>query len=416
MTVVEERRSPSAAADSTATEPRRLRSIIGWAIIAVLVVGVAWVGIQIAATAPNEHRSLDPEGRGDSGALALAEILRDQGVEVEVHRSRAEARAAVGDDTTLVMTNPYTLSDEGLAELMEPADRVVFVSVGAHLLDSLDLGTYSSAPRSDVDAQCTAGEFAEVGSIEPDRLMTAAPGVEWCFGDDEGAAVLIDDTAGRRTSIVDGSRLFSNAYLAENGNAALALALLGQTDRVVWYVPSLGDSDIEGTSDETLGTLTPPWVTPAIILLMLAGVAAALWRGRRFGPLVAETLPVTVRASETMHGRARLTAKAGDASHAALAIRDGAQRRLARRLGLTARATSDEVADAASDRLRIPRGTLQALLAGPLPTDDAALVELARRLAELEDAVEQTHRTARATDASSARTPSTTEAEDTRDR
>lgn len=412
MTVTEERITPSTTAEPT----RRLRSIIGWVIVAALVVGVAWVGLQIAATAPSERRSLDPEGRGDAGALALAEILRDQGVEVDVYRSHVEARDALDESTTLVMTNPYTLSDEGLAELMGPADRVVFLSVGAHLLDDLDLGAYSSAPLAEVDAQCTAGEFAEVGTIEPDRLMTPHSGVEGCFGDEEGAAVLIDDSDGRRTSIVDGSRLFSNAYLAENGNAALALALLGQTDRVVWYVPSLGDSDLEATSPDTLGTLTPPWVTPAIILLMLSGAAAALWRGRRFGPLVAETLPVTVRASETMHGRARLTAKAADAPHAALAIRDGAQRRLARRLGLTARATSDEVADAASDRLRIPRGTLQALLAGPLPTDDAALVELARRLADLEEAVEKTHRTARATDAPSAHTPSTTEAEDTRDR
>ncbi|MGN7964702.1 DUF4350 domain-containing protein [Microbacterium sp. 22179] len=412
MTVTEERITPPTTAEPT----RRLRSIIGWVVVAALVVGVAWVGLQIAATAPSERRSLDPEGRGDAGALALAEILRDQGVEVDVYRSHVEARDALDESTTLVMTNPYTLSDEGLAELMGPADRVVFLSVGAHLLDDLDLGAYSSAPLAEVDAQCTAGEFAEVGTIEPDRLMTPDSGVEWCFGDEEGAAVLIDDSDGRRTSIVDGSRLFSNAYLAENGNAALALALLGQTDRVVWYVPSLGDSDIEATSPDTLGTLTPPWVTPAIILLMLSGAAAALWRGRRFGPLVAETLPVTVRASETMHGRARLTAKVADAPHAALAIRDGAQRRLARRLGLTARATSDEVADAASDRLRIPRGTLQALLAGPLPTDDAALVELARRLADLEEAVEKTHRTARATDAPSAHTPSTTEAEDTRDR
>ncbi|MFK3834301.1 DUF4350 domain-containing protein [Microbacterium sp. NPDC087868] len=411
MTVTEERITPH-----TAEPTRRLRSIIGWVVVAALVVGVAWVGLQIAATAPSERRSLDPEGRGDAGALALAEILRDQGVEVDVYRSHVEARDALDESTTLVMTNPYTLSDEGLAELMGPADRVVFLSVGAHLLDDLDLGAYSSAPLAEVDAQCTAGEFAEVGTIEPDRLMTPDSGVEWCFGDEEGAAVLINDSDGRRTSIVDGSRLFSNAYLAENGNAALGLALLGQTDRVVWYVPSLGDSDLEATSPETLGTLTPPWVTPAIILLMLSGAAAALWRGRRFGPLVAETLPVTVRASETMHGRARLTAKAADAPHAALAIRDGAQRRLARRLGLTARATSDEVADAASDRLRIPRGTLQALLAGPLPTDDAALVELARRLADLEEAVEKTHRTARATDAPSAHTPSTTEAEDTRDR
>jgi hypothetical protein len=137
-----------------------------------------------------------------------------------------------------------------------------------------------------------------------------------------------------------------------------------------------------------LGSLTPEWVTPAILLLLTAGIAAAVWRGQRFGPLVAETLPVTVRASETMHGRARLTAKAADAAHAGAALREGAQRRLARRLGLAAHAGADEVADAASDRLRIPRGTLQALLTGPLPVDDAALVALARQLDELETAVD----------------------------
>ena len=160
-------------------------------------------------------------------------------------------------------------------------------------------------------------------------------------------------------------------------------------------MPSLADSDIEAQPVDTLGSLTPPWVTPAILLLLLAGIATAIWRGQRFGPLVAETLPVTVRASETMHGRARLTAKAADAPHAGLALREGAQRRLARRLGLTVRAGADEVADAASDRLRIPRGTLQTLLAGPPPADDASLIDLARRLDELEVAVDESVRTAK---------------------
>ena len=214
-----------------------------------------------------------------------------------------------------------------------------------------------------------------------------------CFGDSEGAAVLVDRRTSPQRTVVEGSRLFGNAYLAENGNAALGLALLGQTDRVVWYVPSFADSDIEAEPVDTLGSLTPPWVTPTILLLIAVGVATAIWRGQRFGPLVAETLPVTVRASETMQGRARLTARAADSAHAAQALRDGTRRRLARRLGLAVHADADEVADAASDRLRVPRGTLQALLAGPPPEDDAALIELARRLDQLETAVDETART-----------------------
>ncbi|WP_226532641.1 DUF4350 domain-containing protein [Microbacterium paraoxydans] len=386
----------SASVPSTAERgPRRTKTILGWLIVAALVVVVAFVALRVSATPPGARGALDPEGRDDSGALALAEILRDRGVDVEVQRSRTAARAAIGDDTTLVMANPYTLTDDALETLLAPAARVVFLSAGTHLLSALDIGENAPGTLPAVSAECEAAEFARVGTIRADRLFSPAPGVTACFGGTDGAAVLVDDRTDDRRVVVEGTRLFGNAYLAENGNAALALALLAQTDHVVWYVPSFVDSDIEGESVDTLGALTPPWVTPVILLLLLSGVAAAVWRGQRFGPLVAETLPVTVRASETMHGRARLTARAADSAHAAEALRDGARRRLARRLGLAARAEANEVADAASDRLRIPRGTLQDLLDGPPPADDASLIDLARRLDDLETAVEASTRSAR---------------------
>lgn len=397
MTVIDhEPAASSAAAPSTAERrPSRAKTIIGWTIVAALVLLVAVVGLRVAVTAPGARGALDPEARDDAGALALADILRDQGVDVDIRRSRAEARAAIDENTTLVMANPYTLTDEALETLTEPATRVVFLSTSTHLLNEIGIGQNAAGTLSAAAPDCDVAEFAKVGTIRADRLFTPADGVQACFGDAEGAAVLVDRRTDPQRVVVEGTRLFSNAYLTENGNAALGLALLGQTDRVVWYVPSFADSDIEAEPIDTLGSLTPPWVTPAILLLIAAGIAAAIWRGQRFGPLVAETLPVTVRASETMHGRARLTARAADAPHAAQALREGTQRRLARRLGLAVHAGADEVADAASDRLRIPRGTLQALLAGPLPEKDAELVDLARRLDQLETAVDDSTRTAR---------------------
>jgi hypothetical protein len=386
---------PTTVSSTAERRPSRAKTIIGWTIVAALVLIVAVVGLRVAVTAPGARGALDPEARDDAGALALADILRDQGVDVDIRRSRAEARAAIDENTTLVMANPYTLTDEALETLTEPAARVVFLSTSTHLLNEIGIGDNATGTLAAAAPGCEVAEFAKVGTIRADRLFTPADGVQACFGDAEGAAVLVDRRTDPQRVVVEGTRLFSNAYLAENGNAALGLALLGQTDRVVWYVPSFADSDIEAEPIYTLGSLTPPWVTPAILLLIAAGIAAAIWRGQRFGPLVAETLPVTVRASETMHGRARLTARAADAPHAAQALREGTQRRLARRLGLAVHAGADEVADAASDRLRIPRGTLQALLAGPLPDEDAELVDLARRLDQLETAVEDSTRTAR---------------------
>lgn len=388
MTVLAQPDSSATTTAERVPRGRRLRSLIGWAIVVALVLGGVFVAIQVGVRMPDQRGALDPESVGDSGSMALAQILADQGVEVSVHRSRAEARAALDDDSTLVMANPYTLTDEGIEELIGPADRVVFLSSSTHLLTLLGIGENAPSDAAAVAAGCDVPEFADVGTIRPDRLFSPADGVEGCFGSDDASAVLLDESDGTTRIVVEGARLFGNAYLAEDGNAALGLALLGQTDRVVWYVPSFTDTDIEGKTPDTLGSLTPGWVTPAILLLIVAGLCVALWRGRRFGPLVAEMLPVTVRASETMHGRARLTAKAGDAAHAADALRDGSRRRLARRLGLAVNAEPAEIADAAADRLRIPRGSLNDLIAGAAPVDDPALIDLARRLQELESAVD----------------------------
>lgn len=371
-------------------EKGRVRSALGWVLIAALVVVFALFIMTITAERPDSRGSLDPESAKGSGAQALAEILRDQGVELTVARTRAEAIAAASDGAALVMADPSTLTDDGVEELLDSADDVVILSSATRMLRLLDIGDNADwSAAAPLSAGCDAAEFANVGTVRPERFFSPADGVTGCFVDADGAAaVLIDERGDGRTVLVEGSDLFSNERLAEDGNAALGLALLGQSGHVVWYVPSLADTDIEGAADVTLADLTPLWVTPAILLLLLAGIVAAISRGQRFGPLVAETLPVTVRASETMHGRARLTARAGDAAHAAEALRDGTLRRLARRLGLTTRSTPVEIADAAADGLRVPRGSLHALLDGPLPQGDTQLVDTARRLADLETAVD----------------------------
>ncbi|MFC4140283.1 MULTISPECIES: DUF4350 domain-containing protein [unclassified Microbacterium] len=393
MTLIEDRPLAAAAepgASTAAERPRRRwRRLVAWLIVLLMLIGGTAIAARLVTSPPVSGGMLDPEGPGENGARALAEILRQQGVEVTVVRSHADVRDELDDGATLAMADPVYLTDEAVQAMVADAPRTVLLSGSARMLRLFHLGEYAPGLSSEVGADCDVPEFARVGTILPGGMFAPADSVDGCFtGEDGGAAVLSDDFSSQRISLVDGTVLFTNGHLAENGNAALGLALLGQTGRVVWYVPSAADSDISGETPDTLGSLTPGWVTPAILTLLLAGLAAAFWRGRRFGPLVAETLPVTVRASETMHGRARLTAKAADAPHAAEAIREGTVRRLAQRLALGDRTAAHEVADAASDRLRIPRGTLQELLAGPPPADDQQLVDLARRLAELEDAVD----------------------------
>jgi len=379
-------------ANTAAPRPAgRVGRVLGWVFVVVLLLGLALVSLRFVTTAPSLSGGLNPESPGPAGAKAITELVRQQNVQVEVSRNRISAAASVGGDTTLVLTDPYSLSDDAVRELIGSADRVVLLSSSSRMLNLLDLGTTALTAGESITARCDLAEFSQVGEIQAVRMFTPAAGATACFTNAEGdAAVLRGDYEGTVVTIVEASRLLSNDALAQNGNAALGLALLAQTDHIVWYIPSFGDGDVQGAGQEQLGDFTPGWVTPAILLALFAALAAMLWRGRRFGPLVAETLPVTVRASETMQGRARLTALAADAPHAAAAIRTGTRTRLATRLALSPRATAQEVSDAASDRLQVPRGSLYDLLDGPDPASDRDLIDLARKLSELETAVERT--------------------------
>ncbi len=74
------------------------------------------------------------------------------------------------------------------------------------------------------------------------------------------------------------------------------------------------------------------WIVGQLWLAVV--LLAALWNGRRIGPLVAENLPVVVRASETVEGRGRLYRSRRARDRAADALRTAALQRLLPRLGL----------------------------------------------------------------------------------
>lgn len=367
--------------------PRRGRRIAAWVSIglALLVIG----GIGGAVSAANQwgqRDALDPDSAGPGGTRALAEILRDHGVEVRVVRDRTAAADALGSGpATLVLPDAPALSDEALAGLVGAATDVMLVEPRARTLDLLlpDSAPAGVAPDTAIEPDCDVEDAIRAGAVAPGAVYSARDG---CYPASDGFGLLVDATDRGRVAAVDARPLFTNEHLAENGNAALAVGLMGRHPLVVWYVPNPADTDLADTNP-TLGDLTPPWVSGVSVLLLVAGVAAGVWRGRRFGPLVAERLPVTVRASETTEGRARLYARAGDPLHAADRLRIGALRRIAALLGLAAGAAAPEIADAAAGRTGLDRRAVRGILIDDIPRGDADLVALSTHLRDLEDAV-----------------------------
>lgn len=384
--------TPAAAPRETTAPPppRRSRRVAAWTAIGLALLVVGGIGGAVSeATQWAQRDALDPDSAGPVGTRAIAQLLRDHGVEVRVVRDRAAASDALRlGPATLVLPDAPALSDDAVAALADAATDTVLIEPRARTLDLLLPGSTPAgvAPDAVVDADCDVADAVRAGALAPGGIYRAGEGVAACYPAGDGFGLLVDAGEGGRVAAVDGRALFANDRLGQNGNAALAANLMGRHPLVVWYVPGLGDTDLTD-ANPSLGELTPPWVSPVIVLLLVAGVAAGIWRGRRFGPLVTERLPVTVRASETTEGRARLYARAGDPLHAADRLRIGALRRLAALLGLAANTAAPEIADAAAGRAGRDRRVVRGILIDDVPRSDADLVALSTHLRDLEDAV-----------------------------
>jgi hypothetical protein len=374
------------------TTGRVLRRSAFWIAGAVFAVVIVAIGLLFTgATTPG--LPLEAGNPAPGGAKALVEVLRDQGVEVEVVDSLDEARDAVDDPatTTLLFYDASNILDAGqLADVYGLAAGLVVIDPGFDQLDALtpDIAQGGSADDR-LAADCSLPAATRAGTISGGgfgyRYTGDDPSAIVCFpsGDDVSSLVQVPTATGTAT-VVGTVDAFSNDVIDENGNAALALGLLGGEQRLVWYLPTV--DDLTSGTPPTLGELSPGWVIPVTALVLLTALAAAVWRGRRFGPLVIENLPVTVRANETMQGRARLYEKGGARLHALDSLRIGTVERLARLCGLPRVATVDDVIAAVAELTGGDEAVVRRVLLDAVPGSDRELVRMSDDLLTLERA------------------------------
>ncbi|MEU3297820.1 DUF4350 domain-containing protein [Streptomyces longwoodensis] len=344
------------------------------------------------------HGELDPRSADPLGSRAVTALLADRGVTTRLVTTLAEARAATGPDTTLLVAVPDRLT-ERQQRLLHSATtgsggRTVLVAAGGWSVGTLAPGVTADPatsrdstldPGCDLPAAHRAGP-ADTGGI---RYTSTRPDADECYPSSRLPTLLrLPDTAGQGdTVLLGGPDILLNERLDEQGNASLALQLLGSRPHLVWYLPSLSDTTATGSEDEkSFFDLVPSGWLWGTLQLFVAAALAALWRARRLGPLVPEQLPVAIRASETVEGRARLYRKANARDRAAAALRSTTRTRLAPLVGIpVAQAhTPEALVPALSAHLHGDGRPLHSLLFGPPPSDDADLVSLADRLDALE--------------------------------
>jgi hypothetical protein len=371
--------TPSTAVGPTVVQRWRA---VKWVVLGIIVIAAAST-LTTVLTAPRPGGEMEPGSTSPDGAHALVSLLRDQGVDVVEATSIDDVEHAARPDSLLVLAETVFLGDDGLQRLAAvPGDRL--------LVDPVALARNELAPGIRIDLSsmlggkpdCDLPEAKRAGEVDFGVTSTYQAKGETALTRCYGGALVRYSEGGHTVTVVGSADFMTNAGLLKEGNAALAMNLAGTRPRLIWYAPQQFDVDSHGGS--SLTDLMPDRVWWVVGQLCLAVLLVALWLSRRVGPLVAEDLPVVVRASETVEGRGRLYRSRRARDRAAEALRTAALHRMLPRLGLGPNADSTAVVQAVAQRIGGDPNVLGHLLFGPAPETDADLVNLANQLDDIE--------------------------------
>jgi hypothetical protein len=364
--------------------PRPVRRRPWWWILIALVAICVVAAIATYLTAPRPGGQLDPVATGPDGGHALVTLLRDRGVAVVEVNTADEAVNATRPGSLLLFGETQRVTNEPLLKrLADASGDLLLVEPTSRARAALSPGIRSAGTGSADDApNCGLREANRAGTVDfgPSNTFRAVGDTTLtsCYG---GALVRYRD-GDRSVTVLGSTGFMTNGGLLRAGNAALAMNLAGEHSRLVWFAPqhSEGGSSAKGK----IFDLIPENVTWMIVQLWLTVILVAMWKGRRIGPLVAEDLPVVVRASETTEGRGRLYRSRRARDRAAQALRTATLQRLLPRLGLGADAQPPALLQAIAGRRGSDPEMLWHIFFGPPPSTDADLVELTRALDDVE--------------------------------
>lgn len=362
----------------------RTRTVRWVGVIVVAVIALATVTALLTSSTPGGR--MDAASTSPDGAQALVTLLRERGVDVVVADTVADVERAARPDSQILIAQTSFLSDDALLGRLAdlPGDRLL-VGPTSRTREAL-------APEVQVAPSATYGGEPNCELPEADRAGTARFGPTDTFEAVEGSsvdltscysgAVVRYDDDGRVITVAGTADFMTNSTLLYEGNAALAMNLAGTQPRLVWYAPQRAEGDSAGAA--SVLDLIPVRVDWIVWQLWLVVALVALWKARRLGPLVAERLPVVVRASETVEGRGRLYRSRRARDRAAEALRTAALQRLAPRLGLGIHPDPTTVVLAVAGRTAVDPDTVHHSLFGPAPTSDDQLTQLAHALDDIE--------------------------------
>lgn len=367
----------------------------------IMLVGVVVLALAMILIRPSGNKiPLHPDNHHEDGSMALANVLKDQGVGLTVTHSPEEAAAKADEDTTVFFLDAWFVEESLYDEIHDSGANLVIAQPTedtlSRLASSLTLDDQVHEPGGD-DSNLVAAECSDPHAQAAAKISPSAPGFMLEQDDDQDLELyFVQNDMGAFAATDDGSirffadiAPFQNDELDSAGNAALTIRSLGEKPELLWVIPSFTDSGVESSGDQgpSLFDFLPPWFGGAMLLSLLVAVVAAFWRGRRMGPLMVEPLPVEVHSTETTIGLGHLYRRGSSLVHAGQALRSGAALRCAQRLGLAASTPNSALAAAVAHATSRDYESVFALLFGSAPANESDLLHLAHSLDSLESEV-----------------------------
>lgn len=380
--------SPPPAVSASGRSPGRARTRVRVGAGIVLLA----VGLNVMAAILDRYLN-EPGGppgssysTGREGLAAYASLLRRDGRRVQAERRRpSEASPPAG--ATLVLVEP---------EAVGPADARAlrrWVTRGGHLVAG---GAEPEDWLGELLRRPPRWEASEAGRSRPVVPVPETVGVRAAQATGEGAfsrsgatlpalgsragSLLTVASIGRgRVALLADPSPLTNADLVRSDNAALALALVGPSERPVLFAEwAHGFGTRSG-----LAALPGRWRI-ALAGLVLSALVFLLARGRRFGPPELEARALAPPRSAYVEAMAAALARSGRREEAAAPVRAEARRRLARRVPGGSK-DDDAALRSAARHAGLDDPEVDAVL-GPL-ADDEAVLALGRALTRLPEGV-----------------------------
>lgn len=341
---------------------RRLLVLGG--IVLALMLGVAFV---IASGTGDRGEVTTSYSAFSAGCKAIYLLLAESGYRVERWEDPPTALSEPAS-TTLVLAEPSELATDA-----ERAAIDAFVRAGGHVIatgpDSAWFVSGETMPRMP-----TGRAWNTMPALAPSPITAAAPEIamasraSWIttgwrvvplYGDEHGPSVIEMTVGGGRVMWWEAATPLTNAGITVSNNLAFVLSSLGAPGerRILW------DEYFHGRRRTLAASI---WHSPTKwIGLQLAAVCLVvlLTYARRSGPIIPPVRESRLSPLEFVRTLGSLYQRAGVSSVAVDAAGRRARYWLARRFGVSARASSDEMASAIARRTGRDASTLAAALA-----------------------------------------------------